>query len=160
MKLRTFLLAVVGLTLIPMLGVAGTAIWWAHQDERRAMEQALLYHARSLTLAVDREVETSLAGLRGLATSSDLDAPDLRRFYEQARLAREAYRRWLTVALVEPSGRQVLNLLQPLGSPLPSVADLDDLPAHAPDRRAAGLGSGHGPDRGAPGGRGHAAPAP
>ena len=125
MKLRTFLLAVVGLTLIPMLGVAGTAIWWAHQDERRAMEQALLYHARSLTLAVDREVDTSLAGLKGLATSSDIDSADLRRFYEQARLAQEAYRRWLTVALVEPSGRQRLNLLQPLGSPLPSVAGLE-----------------------------------
>ena len=125
MKLRTFLLAVVGLTLIPMLGVAGTAIWWAHQDERRAMEQALLYHARSLTLAVDREVDTSLAGLKGLATSSDIDSADLRRFYEQARLAQEAYRRWLTVALVEPSGRQLLNLLQPLGSPLPSVAGLE-----------------------------------
>jgi PAS domain S-box-containing protein len=125
MKLRTFLLTVVGLTLIPMLGVAGTAIWWAHQDERRAMEQALLYHARSLTLAVDREVDTSLAGLKGLATSSDIDSADLRRFYEQARLAQEAYRRWLTVALVEPSGRQLLNLLQPLGSPLPSVAGLE-----------------------------------
>lgn len=125
MKLRTFLLAVVGLTLVPMLGVAGIAIWWAHQDERRAMEQALLYHARSLTLAVDREVDTSLAGLKGLATSSDLDSADLRRFYEQARLAREAYRRWLTVALVEPSGRQLLNLLHPLGSPLPSVAGLE-----------------------------------
>jgi two-component system, sensor histidine kinase len=125
MKLRTFLLAVVGLTLVPMLGVAGIAIWWAHQDERRAMEQALLYHARSLTLAVDREVETSLAGLKGLATSSDLDSADLRRFYEQARLAQKAYRRWLTVALVEPSGRQRLNLLHPLGSPLPSVANLE-----------------------------------
>ena len=125
MKLRTFLLAVVGLILVPMLGVAGIAIWWAHQDERRAMEQALLYHARSLTLAVDREVDTSLAGLKGLATSSDIDSADLRRFYEQARLAREAYRRWLTVALVEPSGRQLLNLLHPLGSPLPSVANLE-----------------------------------
>jgi PAS domain S-box-containing protein len=125
MKLRTFLLAVVGLTLVPMLGVAGIAIWWAHQDERHAMEQALLYHARSLTLAVDREVETSLAGLKGLATSSDLDSADLRKFYERARLAREAYRRWLTVALVDPSGRQRLNLLRPLGSPLPSVAGLE-----------------------------------
>jgi two-component system, sensor histidine kinase len=125
MKLRTFLLAVVGLTLVPMLGVAGIAIWWAHQDERRAMEQALLYHARSLTLAVDREVETSLAGLKGLATSSDLDSADLPKFYEQARLAREAYRRWLTVALVDPAGRQRLNLLHPLGSPLPSVAGLE-----------------------------------
>jgi PAS domain S-box-containing protein len=125
MKLRTFLLAVVSLTLVPLLGVAGIAIWWAHQDERRAMEQALLYHARSLTVAVDREVETSLAGLKGLATSDDLDSADLRKFYEQARLAREAYRRWLTVALVDPSGRQVLNLLHPLGSPLPSVAGLE-----------------------------------
>jgi len=125
MKLRTFLLAVVSLILVPLLGVAGIAIWWAHQDERRAMEQALLYHAHSLTVAVDREVETSLAGLKGLATSDDLDQADLRKFYEQARLAREAYRHWLTVALVDPSGRQVLNLLHPPGSPLPSVAGLE-----------------------------------
>jgi PAS domain S-box-containing protein len=74
---------------------------------------------------VDREVETSLAGLKGLATSNDLDSADLRKFYEQARLTREAYRRWLTVALVDPSGRQVLNLLHPLGSSLPSVAGLE-----------------------------------
>ena len=125
MRLRAFLLAVVGLTLVPLLGVAGVAIWWAHQDERRNLEQALLYHARSLTVAVDREVETSLAGLKGLATSGDLDAADPRKFYEQARVAREAYRRWLTVALVEPSGRQVMNLLQPAGSSLPNVAGLE-----------------------------------
>ncbi len=125
MKLRTFLLAVVSLGLVPLLAVAGLVIWWAHQDERRAREQALLYHARSLTVAVDREVEASLAGLKGLATSSDLDPADLRKFYEQARLAREAYPRWLTVALVDPTGRQVLNLLHPLGSPLPRVASLE-----------------------------------
>jgi len=125
MKLRTFLLAVVCLTLVPLLVVAGLAIWWAHQDERRAMEQALLYHARSLTVAVDREVETSLSGLRGLAASGDLDSGDVRKFYEQARLVREAYRRWLTVALVDASGQQVMNLLRPLGSPLPSVAGLE-----------------------------------
>ena len=93
MKLRTFLLAVISLTLVPVLGVAGIAIWWAHQDERPSHGAALLYHARSLTVAVDREVETALAALKGLATSNDLDSADLRQFYEQARLAREAYRR-------------------------------------------------------------------
>src|SRR4026208_1030913 len=46
MRPRTFLLAVVSLTLVPRLGVAGIAIWWAHQDERRNLEQVLLYHAR------------------------------------------------------------------------------------------------------------------
>jgi PAS domain S-box-containing protein len=125
MKLRTFLLAVIGLTLVPLLGVAGIAIWWAHQDERRALEHALLYQARSLSVAVDREVETSLAGLKGLAISSALDPADPRKFYDQARLAREAHRRWLTVALVDSSGRQVLNLLHPLGSSLASVAGLE-----------------------------------
>src|SRR5258707_14876740 len=124
MKLRTFLLAVVGLTLIPLLGAAGLAIWWAHEDERRHMEQALLYHARSLTVAVDREVETSLAGLTGLATSRDLDSGELRKFYEEARLARDAYRRGVTVALVDPAGRQGLNPLRPLGGPPPGVAAL------------------------------------
>src|SRR4026209_1148657 len=93
MKLRTFLLAVVSLTLVPLLGVAGIAIWWAHQDERRNLEQVLLYHARSRSVAVDREVETTRAGLMGLSTSDDLDAKDLGKFYEQARLAREDDRR-------------------------------------------------------------------
>ncbi len=125
LQLRTFLLAIVSLTLVPLLGASGLAIWWAHQDERRNIEQALVFHARSLTVAVDRELETSLAALKGLATSSDLDSRNLEKFYEQARLAREAYRRWLTVAMVDPSGQQVLNLLRPLGSPLPSVAGLE-----------------------------------
>src|ERR1700687_4014861 len=98
MKLRTFLLAVVGLTLVPLLGVAGLA------------------------------VETSLAGLKGLATSTGLESGDLRNFYEEARLARDAYRRWLTVALVDPSGRQVLNLLRPLGSPLARVGAAAEFP--------------------------------
>src|SRR5258708_20370996 len=114
MKLRASPPAVVGLTLIPLLGAAGLAIWWAHEDERRNMEQALLYHARSLTVAVDREVETSLAGLKGLATSPDLDSGDLRKFYEQARLARDAHRRRLPVALLDPAARPAPNLPHPL----------------------------------------------
>jgi hypothetical protein len=117
MRLRTFLLAVVSLTLVPMLLAVGHAIWWAHPDERRDREPALLYHARALTVAVDREVETSIACLKGLATSND-----------QAGLARETHRRWLTVALVDASGRRLPNLLRPLGSPLPSVAGLETFP--------------------------------
>ena len=35
MRLRTFLLAVATLALVPLLGVAAIAIWWAHQDELR-----------------------------------------------------------------------------------------------------------------------------
>src|SRR4026208_1865947 len=84
MKLRTFLLAVVSLTLVPLLGVAGIAIWWAHQDERRNLEQVLLYHARSLSVAVDREVETTRAGVTGLSPADELDAKGPRKLYDAA----------------------------------------------------------------------------
>jgi PAS domain S-box-containing protein len=120
---RWFVLAVVSVTLIPLAVVAVLAIRLAHRDQREDMNRALLRHARALAVAVDREVETSIAGLQALATSSDLDAGDLRRFYEQARRAKDAHGRWLTVALIDPAGRQLLNLLRPFGSPLVSVTD-------------------------------------
>jgi hypothetical protein len=86
MKLRTFLLVVVGLTLVPLLGVAAIAIWWAHQDERRAMEQALLYHARSGRGGGPRgRKPPGLKGSRPRATST----ANLQKFCEQARLAPE-----------------------------------------------------------------------
>ncbi|HSB41501.1 MAG TPA: PAS domain S-box protein [Methylomirabilota bacterium] len=123
MRVRWFLLAVVSVTLVPLALVAGLAIWLAHRDQREDLNQALLDHSRALAVAVDREIETSVAALEALGTSGDLESGDLRRFYEQARRARDAHRRWLTVALIDPAGRPLLNLLRPMGSALPSVSD-------------------------------------
>jgi PAS domain S-box-containing protein len=122
-RVRWFLLVVVSVTLVPLAVVAVLAIWLAHRDQREDLNQALLDHSRALAVAVDREVETSLAALEALGASGDLESGDLRRFYEQARRARDAHRRWLTVALIDPAGRPLLNLLRPLGSALPSVSD-------------------------------------
>ena len=123
MRVRWFLLAVVSVTLVPLALVAVLAIWLAHRDQREDLNQALLDHSRALAVAVDREIETSVAALEALGTSNDLESGDLRRFYEQARRARDAHRRWLTVALIDPAGRPLLNLLRPLGSALPGVSD-------------------------------------
>jgi PAS domain S-box-containing protein len=122
-RIKWFLLAVVSVTLLPLAAVAVLAIWLAHRDGREDLNQALLDRSRALAVAVDREIETSIAGLEALGTSSDLESADLRRFYEQARRVRDVHRHWLTVALIDPGGRQLFNLLRPLGSPLPSVAD-------------------------------------
>jgi two-component system, sensor histidine kinase len=125
MRLRWSILALMGIALVPLVLVAGLVVWWAHRDERQDLEQALLDRARALAVAVDREVEISIGALEGLATSDRLDARDLSAFYEQARRAKAAYPRWLSVTLIDPSGRQLLNLLRPLGTPLPSVADFE-----------------------------------
>ncbi len=125
MKLRWYVLALVGLTLVPLALVATVVVWRAHHDERRELEQGLLERTRALAAAVDREVDTSIAALEGLATADELDSGNLEPFYQQARRAKEMHPRWLSVVLIDPSGRQLLNLLQPLGAPLASFADTE-----------------------------------
>jgi len=125
MRLRWYVLALVGLTLVPLTVVATVVVWRAHRDERKDLEQGLLERARSLAVAVDREVDTSIAALEGLATADELDSSNLKTFYEQARRTKELHPRWVSVILMDPSGRQLLNLLRPLGTPLPSVANTE-----------------------------------
>jgi PAS domain S-box-containing protein len=120
-KLRWLVFAMVSVALIPLAVVAILAISTAHRDQRADLDRALLEQARALGVAVDRQVETAIAALQGLATSSDLETGDLARFREQALRAKEARKDWLTVALIDPSGRQLLNLLRPPGTPLAGV---------------------------------------
>jgi PAS domain S-box-containing protein len=114
-----------GVALVPLALVATVVVWQAHRDERVGLERELLERARALAAAVDREVDTSIAALEGLATADELDSGNLEPFYEQARRAKEMHPRWLSVVLIDPSGRQLLNLLRPLGTPLASLADTE-----------------------------------
>jgi hypothetical protein len=66
----------------------------------------------------------SYAALEGLASSDDLDSGDLAHFYRQAGRLLQARPTWNTIVLVEPSGRQLINLFRPFGSALPARGDL------------------------------------
>jgi PAS domain S-box-containing protein len=120
-KLRWLVFAMVSVALVPLAVVAILAISTAHRDQRADLDRALLEGARALGVAVDRQVETAIAALQGLATSGDLETGDLGRFREQALRAKEARKDWLTVAVIEPSGRQLVNLLRPPGTTLAGV---------------------------------------
>ena len=82
LQLRTFLLTVVGLILVPLLGVACIAIWWAHRDERRNMEQALLYHARSFIAEDQRGLRVvKLAGEDRMIERRDAGGRDSHQYF-------------------------------------------------------------------------------
>src|SRR5690349_19908488 len=123
MRLRWSVLALMGLALVPLALVATVVVWGTHRAVRVSLERELLERARALAAAVDREVDTSIASLEGLATAEELDCANLKPCYEQARRAKEIQPRWLSLVLIDPSGRQLLNLLRPLGTPLASLAD-------------------------------------
>src|SRR5262249_57353873 len=61
--------------------------------------------------------------LEALATPELLDPGDLPGFRAVAARALEAQRGWLSVAVVDPRGRQRLNTLRPTGTELPPPAD-------------------------------------
>jgi signal transduction histidine kinase/ActR/RegA family two-component response regulator len=112
-------------TALPVLVLAVAVVVLVQRDRQASVEAGLQQTARAVALAVDRELDSSVTALRTLAGAPALDDRDFAGFYEHARRAREANPRWLTVYLVERSGRQVMTLLRPLGTVLPDAGAFD-----------------------------------
>jgi len=69
--------------------------------------------------------EASISTLQALATSKYLDSGDFKQFYEQLRRVLKTEPRWTNVVLFDLGQRQILNLLRPFGSPLPTTPTSD-----------------------------------
>jgi PAS domain S-box-containing protein len=123
--IRRHLLRLVLVTLLPVVILAfglGYVLW---REQRDTVERGLLATARAHAFAVQRKLDDTRAALQGLATSEHLDRGDLRAFYDEAARVKRGNPAWSTVILLDPAGRQLINLLRPLGERLPSLADIE-----------------------------------
>jgi signal transduction histidine kinase/CheY-like chemotaxis protein len=128
MALRRHLVILAALTILPLLVFTTWTVLEMHREERARAERALTDTARALSLAVDGEIAAIVAALESLATSRDLDSGNLRAFHAQAAALQARQAGWTTIALTEAGGADVLNVLRPLGAPLPPVGgDPEDL---------------------------------
>lgn len=119
MKLRSHLVALVVVAVLPVLVFALVMAVLFSREQRKGVEDGLVDTARALSLAVDRELIATIRTLGALATSEHLDRGDLRGFYDQARRVLNAHRGWENVTLMDRAGQQLVSLRQPFGSPLP-----------------------------------------
>ncbi len=119
MALRRHLIVLAALTIVPLLLFTTWIVFGLHREERARAERSLTDTARALSLAVDGEIAAIVAALESLATSRELDTGNLRAFYDQASSLRVQQRGWVTISLADPSGTQILSLLQPHGATLP-----------------------------------------
>jgi len=97
MKLRSHLIAFVVAALLPVLIFAGAVVIIHSRNVYERSENRLSDTARTLSLAIDRELLISIRTLEALATSPHLDSGDLKSFYEQAKRVLKTNQRWETV---------------------------------------------------------------
>ncbi len=123
MKLRSYLIALVIASLLPVLIFGGVMIVLFGKQQQAAVEDGLLNTARALSHAVDYEFGAWIASLKGLATSEHLESGDLRRFHEQATRVLAAHGGWNGIVLIDLSGQQIVSTRFPFGSSLPRAGD-------------------------------------
>src|SRR5205085_10787741 len=109
--------------LIPMVGFAAGVVYRLAGSERTAAERRLSMSASDLTSALDREIQSTIRTLNALAESEELKRDDLKAFHAVAKRVVSTQPPWLTVILLTPDGRQVVNTHVAWGSSLPTVVE-------------------------------------
>ncbi len=90
--------------------------------EQAQLEQSALQTVRTLRGDIDQELMGLITGLEALATSPTLSARDLPAFYKHASAIAQGHP-GQSIALVEPTGQQVVNTRVPWGESLPVGAN-------------------------------------
>jgi signal transduction histidine kinase/CheY-like chemotaxis protein len=123
MKLRSHLIILVLVAVLPLLVFSAILLGLAADSERDATERGLRATGRAMGTAVDHSLDNAIGALEVLGTSELLDAGDLTAFQAAAARVLKAQPGWLSVAVVDPTGRQRLNTLRPSGTELPPPSD-------------------------------------
>jgi two-component system cell cycle sensor histidine kinase PleC len=116
---RSEFLLVVLATALPVWLASAVLLYNAEIDARALVDRDAGAAARSVIVAVDRDVAAATVLAETLATSQSLLEGDLARFYVRANNAIQRSGIGSNVVLSDASGQQVLNTLQPFGQPLP-----------------------------------------
>ncbi len=106
---------------LPVLAVAGVAIWRLNAAMHAAVEERVLASARALSADIDRQFTALMTTLEVLAGSPSLRAGELDAFEQSVR--RIAERQDWYIVLADPEGRQLVNTLLDRGAALPHLAN-------------------------------------
>ena len=123
MALRSHLVILVLVVLLPMIAFSAVAIVMLDRSQRTNTERSAVELSRALTSAVDEALRGNITTLEALATVRSLEEEDLRAFDREARRVLTTQQDWKDLILLAPDGRQLIHTSLPWGTPLPMAAE-------------------------------------
>jgi PAS domain S-box-containing protein len=125
--LQRRLLAVVLVALAPIVALSGVNLALSARQQRTDQLRAMTETMRAMVGAVDTELHRLTAVLQALTASSSLQRGDLKDFHDTLRRAKAQDPSWANIVLVDPAGKQLVNILRPYGAPLPDKPAWPDM---------------------------------
>jgi signal transduction histidine kinase/ActR/RegA family two-component response regulator len=118
MSLRSHLLLLTLVVLLPLAIFGAGATLWVADREQLAFEQGARQRTLALLTAVDTELEGHVETLRALASSYNLQTGNLPAFHRQAMRLLATQNDWRDIILALPSGQRILDTSRPFGTSL------------------------------------------
>ena len=125
LSLRTGLVLLVMAAMLPMLAFAGWAVARMAEAQSAVIERSGQDLARTLTVAIDRELTSMTTALQVLSNSQFLETEDYAGFHQRATEVlrnKEIRREGIHIVLTDAQGQQLVNTRRPYGEPLPHTA--------------------------------------
>ncbi len=117
MKLRSHLVALVVVALLPLLAFAVFVVVLLARHESAATDRGLRSTARAIAFGIDSILAESVTALETLAASEPLDRGDGDGFARLARRVLPSEATWTALTLVTPTGGRVADVRQPWSEP-------------------------------------------
>ena len=133
MRLRSHLVALVLVALVPVLGFAALVIRENARLQLAATERVMRQTAQAVARTVDKELESAITAVQALAESDSFGAADLRPLYDLSRRVVKS-QGWASILLFDRDGRMLMHTSTPLGTALP-VTGRPDVFTRARDGR-------------------------
>jgi signal transduction histidine kinase/ActR/RegA family two-component response regulator len=123
LRRRLYLLAAAAIVPLALMSLASVLL--VVQNQRQQSERSTLELTRALMIAVDAELQRSVAALEVLSTASELDSGQLGQFHERAERVVATQPAWLSINLAESDGRTVLSTTVPFEAAPPAIVERD-----------------------------------
>jgi signal transduction histidine kinase/CheY-like chemotaxis protein len=121
LRRRLFLVGAAGL--LPLAVASGFALLALVEHQKQRAAQSGIEITRALSIAVDGELQRTIAALQALAADPRVASGDVRRHRELLERAVAARPDWSEAILHDARGRVVMNTSVPPGAPLPPTVE-------------------------------------